>query len=118
MFYWTLSQFAFFVLLFCCHAAAAQSSIAESAPVALRNLLPSTDKLAQHDLSFDTSFARQAIEYLRSNDPHLMERMADSPAVTHILNQLAEPGRVLHSTGGDGCACRIPATSERSCAGG
>jgi len=86
MFYWTLSQFAFFVLLFCCHAAAAQSSIAESAPVAVRNLVPSTDKLAQHDLSFDTSFARQAIEYLRSNNSHLMERMADSPAVTHILN--------------------------------
>ena len=54
--------------------------------VALRDLVPSTDKLAEHDLSFDTSFARQAIEYLQSNDPHLLERMADSPAITHILN--------------------------------
>ena len=69
-----------------CHAAAAQQPTAKSALVVLRDLVPSNHKLAEQDLSFDTSFARQAIEYLRSNDPHLMERMADSPAITHILN--------------------------------
>jgi len=87
MFHWSLSQFAILcILFFFCHAAAAQQSTAKSALVVLRDLVPSNDKLAEHDLSFDTSFARQAIEYLRSNDPHLMERMADSPAITHILN--------------------------------
>ena len=68
------------------HTPIARKSSAKSAPVALRNLVPSTDPLAAHDLSFDASFARQAIEYWRSNDLHLIERMAESPAISHILN--------------------------------
>ena len=72
-----------FVLSYCL---AAQQPTAKNAVVALRDLVPATDPLAAHDLSFDASFARQAIDYSRSNDPALAERMADSPAITHIRN--------------------------------
>jgi putative zinc-dependent peptidase DUF5700 len=64
----------------------AQQSPIKSAPIALHDLVPSNDPLAAHHLGFDASFARQALEYLRSNDPTLIERMAESPAITHILN--------------------------------
>ena len=66
--------------------AAAQQPAAKSAPIALRDHLPSNDPLAAHDLHFDASFASEAIEYSRSSDPNLIERMADSPALEHILN--------------------------------
>jgi len=65
---------------------AAQQPSTRIGPVALRDLVPPSDPLAAHDLSFDASFARQAVEYLRSNDPKLADRMAASPAITHILN--------------------------------
>jgi len=83
-----LSKFAFllWILFLFSHAAAAQHTPAKRALVTLRELVPSNDKLAELDLCFDTSFARQAIEYLRSNDPRLLGRMADPPAITHILN--------------------------------
>ena len=81
------NQFAFlWTFFFLCLAAAAQHSPSQRALVTLRELVPSNDKLAEHDLSFQTSLARQAIEYLGANDPRLMEQMADSPAITHILN--------------------------------
>lgn len=54
--------------------------------MAVHDLVPPSDPLAAHDLSFDASFARQAVESLRSNDPKLADRMAESPAITHILN--------------------------------
>jgi len=65
---------------------AATQPSARTGPVALPDLVPPSDPLAAHDLSFDASFARQAVEYLRSNDPKLADRMAESPAITHILN--------------------------------
>jgi len=73
----------FFVLF---QTVAAPQSSAWRDPVAVRDLVPPSDPLALHDLSFDASFARQAAEYLRSSDPKLAERMAESPAITHILN--------------------------------
>lgn len=67
-------------------AAPAQPPSAKSARVTLRDLVPPSDQLAGHDLSFDATFALQAIEYLRTNDPKLAARMAESPAITHILH--------------------------------
>ena len=66
--------------------AVTQPSSASRDPVALRDLVPPRDPLAAHDLTFDATFARQAVEYLRSNAPKLADRMAESPAITHILN--------------------------------
>jgi hypothetical protein len=66
--------------------AGAQQPSVKSAPIALRDHVPSNDPLATHDLHFDANFARAAIEYSRSSDPNLIERMADSLAVEHILN--------------------------------
>jgi Putative zinc dependent peptidase (DUF5700) len=86
MFRLVLGHVAFLCVLFFCHTAATQQSSAKSASVELRDLVPSTDPLAAHDLAFDASFARQAIEYLRSNDRDLIEGMAESPAISHILN--------------------------------
>jgi putative zinc-dependent peptidase DUF5700 len=53
--------------------------------VALRDLVAASDRLAAHRLSFDASFARQAVDYLRWPTPGLFDRMAKSPAVAHIL---------------------------------
>jgi hypothetical protein len=68
------------------HAASAQQPFAPIARVALRDLVPAGDPLAVHDLGFDTSFAHQAIEYVRTHDPTLLARLAESPAIAHILN--------------------------------
>jgi hypothetical protein len=67
-------------------AAPAQQPSAKNARVTLRDLVPPSDPLAGHDLSFDATFALQAIEYVRTNDRELAARMAGSPAITHILN--------------------------------
>jgi hypothetical protein len=67
-------------------AAPAQQLSAQIAPVALRDLVPAGDPLAAHDLRFDASFARQAIEYVRTHDSALAAPLAESPAITHILN--------------------------------
>jgi hypothetical protein len=67
-------------------AAPAQQPSAQIARVALRDLVRAGDPLAVHDLGFDASFARQAIDYLRTHDPTLAARLAESPAITHILN--------------------------------
>ncbi len=64
---------------------AAQPTPPGSTPVTLRELVPAGDPLAAHDLSFDATFAREAIEYVRTDDPALILRLADSPAITHIL---------------------------------
>ena len=64
----------------------AQQPLARSATIALRDLLPPSDPLAAQNLTFDVSFAREAIEYSRSNDAALIERIASSPAIDHILN--------------------------------
>ena len=66
-------------------AIAAQPPSVAGAPVRLRDLVPAGDPLAAHDLGFDASFAAQAIEHVRTNDPRLAARMAASPALTHIL---------------------------------
>ena len=66
-------------------AAPAQQFSAKSGRVTLRDMVSPSDPLAGHDLSFDATFALQAIEYLRTNDPTLAARMAESPAITHIL---------------------------------
>jgi hypothetical protein len=63
-----------------------QQAPAKSAPIALRDRVPSNDPLAGHDLRFDASFAHQALAYLRSDDPILLESMSESPAITHILD--------------------------------
>jgi hypothetical protein len=67
-------------------ATLAQKPFAQTAPVALRDLVPAGDPLAAHDLRFDASFARQAIEYVRAHDSALAAPLAESPAITHILN--------------------------------
>jgi hypothetical protein len=67
-------------------ATLAQHPPAQTAPVALCDLVPAGDPLAVHDLRFDASFARQAIEDLRTHDPALVARLAESTAITHILN--------------------------------
>jgi Putative zinc dependent peptidase (DUF5700) len=90
--YFVLSQpFGCHLVLLCIlfillQAAAPPPSSARRDPVEVRDLVPPNDPLATHDLSFDASFARQAVEYLRSNNAKLAERMVGSPAITHILN--------------------------------
>ena len=82
-----LTAFGFLCVSFTfLQAAPAQPPSAKSARVTLRDLVPPSDQLAGHDLSFDATFALQAIEYLRTNDPKLAARMAESPAITHILH--------------------------------
>ena len=68
------------------HTAAAQQRRALGDPVALRSLVPPSDPLAAHDLSFDARFARDALDYLQTKDSALIDRMAGSAAVAHILN--------------------------------
>ncbi len=55
-------------------------------PIALRDLVNSADPLAAHDLSFDATFAQLSLEYLRSKDPALLDRLSKSPAALHLLN--------------------------------
>jgi hypothetical protein len=43
------------------------------------------DHLALHDLSFDPSFAQSAMEYLRSGDASVLQRLSNSAAATHLL---------------------------------
>jgi hypothetical protein len=74
------------VILVVAHVGVAQQCSITSDSVALRNLVPPGDPLANHDLTFDPTFAGQAIQYLRSNDPDLFTRMAKSPALAHILS--------------------------------
>jgi len=78
-----------FCAVFCVCAfaslAAAQFS-PERGPVALRDLVSATDPLATHDLRFDATFAQQALDYLQSENRALLQRMANSAAVAHILN--------------------------------
>jgi len=68
------------------HVAPGQQCSITSGSVALRNLVPPGDVLANHDLTFDPTFAGEAIQYLRSNDPGLFTRMANSAAIAHILS--------------------------------
>lgn len=65
---------------------AAQQCSPASGAVAPRDVLPPGDPLAVHDLTFDATFAAQAIAYLRSKDANVLARMANSPAITHVLN--------------------------------
>jgi hypothetical protein len=65
---------------------AAQQMSARSERVALRDLVKPSDPLSAQKLTFDATFARRALEYLDSRNPHLAEQMAESPAVAHILN--------------------------------
>jgi hypothetical protein len=67
-------------------AVPAQYLSGQITPFVLRDLVPAGDPLATHDLCFDASFAGQAIEYVRTHDPTLAARLAESPAMTHILN--------------------------------
>ena len=67
------------------HPVAAQQPSPEVAPVMLRQLVPAGDPLAVQDLGFDAAFARDAIEYVRTGDPHLESRLVASPALTHVL---------------------------------
>ncbi len=55
-------------------------------PIALHDLVNSGDRLAAQDLHFDASFAQLALEYLRSGDSGVLERLGKSPAATHLLN--------------------------------
>jgi hypothetical protein len=44
------------------------------------------DPLAAQDLHFDWSFAQLALQYLRSGDSSVLDRLAKSPAAAHLLN--------------------------------
>jgi hypothetical protein len=72
------------VFAFCGIAAAQPRST--TTVVKLPSLVAKSDPLAQQNLSFDASFAREAIDYVHSPNPKLLDSMADSPAITHILN--------------------------------
>jgi hypothetical protein len=66
--------------------AAAQHCSVRGGTVQLRDILPSGDPLLAQNLTFDATFAGQAIEYVRSNDPNVLTHMANSPAIAHVLN--------------------------------
>jgi len=55
-------------------------------PIALHDLVTPRDRLAAVDLHFDASFAQLALQYLRSGDASVLERLGKSPAATHLLN--------------------------------
>jgi hypothetical protein len=55
-------------------------------PVALRDLVPLNDPLAQHDLTFDAGFAQLALQYIDSHDATVLDKLANSPAAAHLLN--------------------------------
>ncbi len=67
-------------------ATTASAQSLDNGPVPLRGLLPVTDALATHDLSFDASFAHDALDYLQARNSALFDRMARSAAVAHILS--------------------------------
>ena len=58
----------------------------KSQPIALRDLVGPGDPLALQDLHFDARFAQLALEYLRSDDAGLLDRIAKLPAAGHVLN--------------------------------
>ena len=74
------------VFCVCAFASLAAPSSPERGPVALRDLVSASDPLATHDLRFDATFAQQALDYLQSREPALLQRMTNSAAVAHILN--------------------------------
>ncbi|MGI9104136.1 MAG: DUF5700 domain-containing putative Zn-dependent protease [Terriglobales bacterium] len=53
--------------------------------VALKDLVGQQDPLARHDLRFDWSFAEQALAYLRTGNPAILDQLAASPAAAHML---------------------------------
>jgi len=65
--------------------ASARQPAPPTGPVALRDLVAADDPLAAQDLTFDATFARDAIAYQHRPSPELLAAMAGSAAVTHIL---------------------------------
>jgi putative zinc-dependent peptidase DUF5700 len=55
-------------------------------PIALRDLVSPGDRLAAQDFHFDASFAQLALEYLRSGDSSMLQRLGKSAAATHLLH--------------------------------
>ncbi len=53
--------------------------------VSLASLLPAGSPLANQDLTFDSSFAKLALQYEAKPNPSLLEQMTSSPAIAHIL---------------------------------
>ncbi len=51
----------------------------------LASLLPADSPLAKQDLTFDSSFAKLALQYEAKPNPALLAQMAASPAIAHIL---------------------------------
>jgi hypothetical protein len=51
----------------------------------LRELVPVHDSLRDHDLTFDARFAHGVAEYLASPSDAAVEKLAQLPAVTHLL---------------------------------
>ncbi len=51
----------------------------------LASLLPAGSPLLNQNLTFDSSFAKLAVEYEAKPDPALAKQIAASPAVAHIL---------------------------------
>lgn len=74
------------VSVFLLHIGVAQRMPSKDAPTALRSLVDAKDPLATQDLNFDASFAWQGIEYVKSKAPRLIESMAASPSISHILS--------------------------------
>jgi len=67
-------------------SASAGNSSEARAVIRLSNLVAKSDPLAQQNLSFDASFAQEAIDYIHSPSPELLDSMVESLAITHILN--------------------------------
>ncbi len=61
-------------------------------PIALREMVPAGDPLAQQDLSFDARFAQTALDYVRKRDASLLHVLADLPAARHLLNHAIQFG--------------------------
>ena len=59
---------------------------AEPNSVPLSQLVSPSDPLYQQDLTFDATFARMALQYVRSSNPEMLDELATLPAAEHILN--------------------------------
>jgi hypothetical protein len=54
--------------------------------IRLSDLVRSQDALGTQDLHFDATFTSEAIEFLRSRSPALLDQIAASPAAAHLLS--------------------------------
>ena len=54
-------------------------------PIALTEVVAPGDPLAVQDLTFDATFAQQALAYLQTENPAILAELTQSPAAEHLL---------------------------------